>query len=346
MAFHRDVLVFSRDSVCNIRNRYVYRKIRRCDRGNFSESAYRVSWSPPVPLPSDPCEPSPLNSSLHSSLSSPQFFATSTLGLLTMAPYDFDAPDVDTILRSLDGKEFCVHRLILSLASPIFQGTFSLPQPTDPPSQIPSVDLTEHSDILQPFIQYLYPRPPPKISDISTWAALYTVADKYGAEGVMESLRDILIPRFLDAHPLRVYALASHWGLEEEAKIASKRALQMDISEEFPEEDARLMGGIACQKLCLLLFQRRDRARALVNKRPYAHTMSCACPSMDFGAVATALANRVSTGPWPTIEELYEEAAKTHNPRSCISCRNSYKNIHAWLSSMLEDLSGLPQTIE
>ena len=50
-----------------------------------------------------------------------------------MAPYDFNAPDADTILRSSDGKEFRVHRVILSLASTVFQGMFCLPQSTDPP---------------------------------------------------------------------------------------------------------------------------------------------------------------------------------------------------------------------
>ena len=264
-----------------------------------------------------------------------------------MAPCDFDAPDADILLRSSDGKEFRVHRLILSLASPVFQGMFKLPQPTDPPSQIPSVDLPEHSDILQPFIQYLYPRPPPKVSDISMWAALYAIADKYGAEGVMESLRDVLIPRFLDAHPLRVYALASHWGLEGEAKIASGRALQMDMSNGLPEEDARLMGGVACQKLCFLHFQRRDQAQALVSKRTYmSASRQCYCPPMNFNAVTAALTNRVSVRPWLTAEELYEVAAETPNPGTCSSCRNSYKNIHTWLSSMSKDLSGLPQTIE
>jgi len=44
-----------------------------------------------------------------------------------MAPYDFNAPDADTVLRSSDGEEFRVHRIILSLASPVFQGMFTLP---------------------------------------------------------------------------------------------------------------------------------------------------------------------------------------------------------------------------
>ena len=111
-----------------------------------------------------------------------------------MAPYEFDAPDTDAILRSSDGKELRVHRLILSLSSPVFQGMFGLPQPTDASPEIPCVDVSEPSDILQPFIQYLYPRSPPRVSDISTWEALYTVADKYAAEVVTDPLRDMLIP--------------------------------------------------------------------------------------------------------------------------------------------------------
>ena len=261
-----------------------------------------------------------------------------------MAPYDFDAPDADVILRSSDGKEFRVHRLILSLASPVFQGMFNLPQSTEPPSQIPSIDVPESSDILQPFIQYLYPQSPPKISDLSMWAALYTIADKYGVEAVMDPLRDMLVSRFLEKYPLRVYALASHWGFEEEARIASRSTLTMDISEGFPEEDARLMGSVACQKLYLLHIQRRDKARTLVNERPYQFDESCSCPPTDFPAVIQALGRRLATHPWLTAEELYEEVVKA-NSRTCRDCRNSFRNMHAWLSLILRDVSKLPQTI-
>jgi hypothetical protein len=173
-----------------------------------------------------------------------------------MAPYDFDAPDADVVFRSSDGKELRVHRLILSLSSPVFQGMFSLPRPTEPPPELPIIDLPKSSDILQPFFQYLYPRSPPRVADISMWAALYTIADKYGTEVVMDPLRDMLIPRFLETSPLRVYALASCWGFEEEAKTASRRTLTIDISEGFSEENAKLMGSVACQKLCLLHMRR------------------------------------------------------------------------------------------
>lgn len=264
-----------------------------------------------------------------------------------MAPYDFEAPDADAILRCSDGKELRVHSVILSLASPIFQGMFSLPQPTESsPSQIPTIDIPESSDVLEPFIQYLYPRSPPKISDLAMWEALYTVADKYNTEAVMETLRDMLISRFLETSPVHVYALASHLGFDEEAKIASRGTLKMDLSRGFPEEDAKLMGSVACQKLYRLHLGRRDMARILVSHRSYQFNQrSCACPSINFHGLTHTLSQRVSTRPWLTAEELHEEAARSTSNQCGDVCHNSYKNIHAWFSSILEDLSKLPQTI-
>ena len=146
-----------------------------------------------------------------------------------MAPYNFDTPDADVILRSSDGKEFRVHLLILSLTSPVFQDMFNLPQPTESPPQTPSIDFPKSSNIIQPFIQYLYPQSPPEISDIEMWAALYTITDKYNTEVVMDLLKGVLVSCFLEVFPLCVYTLASHWGFEEEVKIASRGTLTMDI---------------------------------------------------------------------------------------------------------------------
>jgi hypothetical protein len=190
-----------------------------------------------------------------------------------MAPYDFNAPDADAILRSSDGKELHVHRLILNLSSPVFEGMFALPQPTETPPQIPTVDLSEPSDVLKPFIQYLYPRSQPNITDLSMWAALYTIADKYTVEAVMELLRNMLIPRFLEKFPLRVYALASRWGFKEDAKTASRGTLTINILKHFPREDAELMGGGACQQIYLLHLNRREAALALLSSHP--------CPTVD-----------------------------------------------------------------
>ena len=264
-----------------------------------------------------------------------------------MAPYTFDAPDSDAVLRSSDGKELRVHRLILSLASPVFQGMFSLPQSTIPSSQIPIVDVPESSDILEPFLQYLYPRSPPTIPDISMWSALYAIADKYDAEVVMDPLRDMLVLRFLETSPLRVYALASRWGFEEEAKIASTRTLTIDIFTEFPREDAELMGGGACQKIYLLHFNRREAAQALVvNHPPPSGDPPCGCPPPNYTRLVPALCQRVGTRPWLTAEEICEEAARWHYPDKCgNTCRNAFGNMHVYFASLLKGISELPQTV-
>ena len=266
-----------------------------------------------------------------------------------MAPYDFDAPDADAILRPSDGKELRVHKFILSLASPVFRDMFSLPQPIEPSPKIPSIDIPESFNIIRPLVQHLYPCSPPEVPDLETWAALYTAADKYNVEvRVMDLLRGMLIPRFLETSPLRVYALASCWGFEEEAKAASRGTLTMDISNGFPEEDVRLMGSIACQNLYLLHFRCREKARFLAGHRRYqfSDVGACSCPPVDFQAVTQWVSERVSTRPWLTAEELYEGAATAGDSQRCSgNCRNALKNIHAWFSLILKEISDLPQTI-
>ena len=265
-----------------------------------------------------------------------------------MAPYNFDASDADVILRSSDGKEFRVHKVILSLASSVFQGMFGLPQPNEPPSRIPIIDVPESSDILEPFLQYLYPRSPPKVPDLAMWGALCSVADKYGADVVIETLRGVLILQFLETSPLRVYALASHWGLEEEAKIASRRTLTIDILNDFPREDAELMGGVACQKLYHLHTSRREAAQAFVANHPppSSNNVSCRCPPPNYTGLVPRLCRRVVTRPWLTADELYEDVTKYTYPQICSDvCRNTIKNMHAYFSSLLKGVSALPQTI-
>jgi hypothetical protein len=72
----------------------------------------------------------------------------------------FDDPDADIIIRSRDGVRFRTHKLLLSLASPIFRDMFSLPQPDhdkDAGEGLPVVDLTESSATFRLFMSLCYP---------------------------------------------------------------------------------------------------------------------------------------------------------------------------------------------
>lgn len=59
----------------------------------------------------------------------------------------FDSTDADVILRSSDGTDFHLHRVILSLVSPVLGAMFSLPQP-DPAPKVPVVQVAEGAAML------------------------------------------------------------------------------------------------------------------------------------------------------------------------------------------------------
>ena len=131
---------------------------------------------------------------------------------------------------------------------------------------------------------------------------LYAIADKHHAEAVTEPLKGMLIPRFLETAPLRVYALASRWRFEEEAKIATRSILTMNIMKDFPRKDAELMGGGACQQLYLLNFNPREATRALVEDypRPVSNDVDFVYSPLACKRLFPALCQRVSTIPWLT----------------------------------------------
>lgn len=74
-------------------------------------------------------------------------------------PRDFDnSPTADIILRSGGPKvvEFRAHRVILSIASPVFETMFSLPQPGVEKS-LPVCDLSEDANTLEVLLRFIYP---------------------------------------------------------------------------------------------------------------------------------------------------------------------------------------------
>ena len=74
-------------------------------------------------------------------------------------PHDFsNSPTADIILRSGGPKivEFMTHRVILSIASPVFETMFSLPQPGTGKS-LPVCDLSEDANTLEALLRLIYP---------------------------------------------------------------------------------------------------------------------------------------------------------------------------------------------
>jgi hypothetical protein len=132
----------------------------------------------------------------------------------------FNAPDADIILRALGPpkRDFRVHKLVLSLASPVFKDMFSLPQPTPNGSrestvtEVEIVEVTDPAGALDIVLKMIYPFvPPPLDGDLNTLVKCLIVAEKYKIEGAGSQLYRALV-QMSATHPLRVYATAARFG--------------------------------------------------------------------------------------------------------------------------------------
>lgn len=154
------------------------------------------------------------------------------------APPPFDKPFADLILRSSDDVDFQVFKWILSDASDVFAGMFSLPPASSVgsdvstrsddmrrSSQIPVVPVTEDSNTLEALLRLCYPLCiVPDYDSFDDIKPVVAAAHKYQLDHALR----ILEPRmkfFAAQHPVRVYAFATRYNLPEVVQEAAQNFL-------------------------------------------------------------------------------------------------------------------------
>src|ERR1700730_11888030 len=146
--------------------------------------------------------------------------------------YEFNAPDADIILVSTPPGEtvFRVHQCILATASPLFRDMFTLPQPPTSDDKLPQITLSESHNTIDSLLRFIYPVPKPTITSLDELAPILGAAVKYDCDAVVTVLRSILLsPDFVRKYPTRVFAIACRYDLEDEAKIASRFTLGINV---------------------------------------------------------------------------------------------------------------------
>ena len=149
----------------------------------------------------------------------------------SLAPFDA-SDDADLTLRTPDGTTFQVYSRFLAVASPVFHDMCKLPQPdADKNTSIPVVDVSERSEVMDALLRFIYPIKDPPVKTLSMLSDVLAAADKYNMISAIQTLGRLLIfpPIFVDKEPVRVYAIACRYGLEEAAKVAASRSLTTDI---------------------------------------------------------------------------------------------------------------------
>ncbi|KAG2742328.1 hypothetical protein P692DRAFT_20839337 [Suillus brevipes Sb2] len=137
----------------------------------------------------------------------------------------FDNPDGDIILRSANGVDFHVFKLILSLMSPVFKDMFTLPQ--NCVSSVPVITVTESSTTLESLLLLCYPAATPTFDSLDNAKAVIEAAKKYDMQAVLSRAGDLVMSLFLSTHFLDLYALSCRFGWQHHAQTAATRSLEI-----------------------------------------------------------------------------------------------------------------------
>jgi len=136
-----------------------------------------------------------------------------------LSPNDvvFQRPDADLTLRTSDGKDFQVHKILLSIASKVFADMFTAPSVQSPNSpelgaahnkSLPVVQVSEDSATLGTLLTFIYPISRPTRFTTPELHSLLAAADKYDMPAAAEAFSRELVSEKRGLPPLVLFALA------------------------------------------------------------------------------------------------------------------------------------------
>ncbi|KAJ7064723.1 hypothetical protein C8F01DRAFT_773901 [Mycena amicta] len=156
--------------------------------------------------------------------------ANSQLDTPSIAPPQppFDDTSADVILRASDGMEFRLRRAVLSLASPIFEHMFSLPQP-EPEQQLPVIAVSESGLLLDRMLRFWYPGAQPAADTLDGLRdVLAVLIFKYDMH-FLAVAGQAALQRHIESDPLAVFAIACSLEWRQLAISAAKASLKLPL---------------------------------------------------------------------------------------------------------------------
>ncbi|KAF9480170.1 hypothetical protein BDN70DRAFT_877915 [Pholiota conissans] len=266
----------------------------------------------------------------------------------------FDSADADVILLTTEADcstEFHVHKCILAAASSFFSDMFSLPQETA--EELPIIPVTETSSRLDTILRCIYPVPDPVVETLDELAGALGIAIKYDFTTALSALRKQLVSRkHLLKSPIRVYAIACHYELEEEAQTASRHTLNVNLLDAVPCKELKNISGYDYHRL-LTLHRRRSAAALELIKAPvdlkcmHCNTSAFTCHDAPKWWYEFERGARVELGARPTTDVIFgmEFLFKAARASGCMRCPESVLNSWKFLESLKAAIDALPSTV-
>ncbi|KAJ6583300.1 hypothetical protein B0H10DRAFT_886560 [Mycena sp. CBHHK59/15] len=202
----------------------------------------------------------------------------------------FSWPDADIVLQSLEGTRYRIDSYTLRTTSMLFKTMLTLPQPKNSPTPPEPIPIHQPDAVVEPLLCLMCGLPTPEWQCYDDLEAVLSLAENWDTPGPISFIRaELTSHQWLAADPLRLYALATHFGWAAEARLASQQTLSLNL---FDPAHAAALGRLTASALIPLLRlhrARRDGLRALLdsperflagNGEPF-HCSACAITPLE-----------------------------------------------------------------
>ena len=265
-------------------------------------------------------------------------------------------PGADVVLRTTGGKKFHAHKIILSLASPVFRDMFSVPQPrTADSSELPIIDVSDPPEAFEMFLRTIYPTRNPLITDVETLVTVLRLADKYDAKDVLDIHKDHLPSLSSNLPPIQIYAILCACGREEEAGAAARRVSFASLSTLDSNPLLQLITATHYQRLMSFMTVRDQRMREILKKHQkqiHSDLWGHSCPKdalheLYSGIIVASIQEAFEANPCAKISEALgtvSDAPLTFSP--CNNhCKYRLKGLRNYAEKLLKELVNMAETL-
>lgn len=150
-----------------------------------------------------------------------------------IAPAPFNNPGAGFSIRTERNRIFYVPLVLLVSASTFFNNLR-----TSEEFVVPESDAT-----METILRFVYPVTDPVLQDLDDVSDVLAASLKYKLTYVTDKIQQLLVsPRFMFDEPVRVYVIASRYGLDQEANIAARHTLRFPVNWPAYEEFEHIGG--------------------------------------------------------------------------------------------------------
>jgi len=196
---------------------------------------------------------------------------TATVPLSTV----FRADDADAVIRAAGTRDFRVHKVILSLVSPVFKDMFTLPQPAS--DTLPHIDVQESPETWSNILHTIYRMPNPTINNLDDLGSLLLAAKKYDIQFIIDVHEKGFENReFIKENPLRLYGIACACELEDQAEYVARHADTLTVVRQLQDNVLNGVPVTAYYRLITFLVERDNELHPIL-EQGWKSFESCEC---------------------------------------------------------------------